>query len=88
MQITERRYGRQGILGERPRNEIGLHALRVGDNVGEHTIVFSTLGETMELVHRGHSRESYAHGALLAAKFLATQGAGLYTMADVLGLEA
>jgi 4-hydroxy-tetrahydrodipicolinate reductase len=80
------RHGREGLVGERPRTEIGMHALRVGDNVGEHTIIFSTLGETLELTHRGHSRDSYARGALLAAKFLATKAAGRYSMEDVLGL--
>jgi 4-hydroxy-tetrahydrodipicolinate reductase len=79
-------HGREGIVGERQADEIGLHAVRGGDNVGEHTIVFTTLGETLELVHKGHSRDSYARGALLAAKFLATKTAGRYTMADVLGL--
>lgn len=80
------RHGREGILGERPGHEIGMHAVRAGDNVGEHTILFSTLGETMELVHKGYSRDSYARGALLAAKFLAGKGAELYSMNDVLGL--
>jgi 4-hydroxy-tetrahydrodipicolinate reductase len=80
------RHGREGLTGERPRTEIGLHALRVGDNVGEHTIVFSTLGETLELTHRGHSRDSYAKGALAAAKFLAGKPPGRYTMNDVLGI--
>jgi 4-hydroxy-tetrahydrodipicolinate reductase len=79
-------HGREGLVGERQADEIGLHAVRAGDNVGEHTIIFSTLGETLELVHKGHSRDSYARGALLAAKFLATKTAGRYTMADVLGL--
>ena len=79
-------HGREGIVGERKPDEIGLHAVRGGDNVGEHTVVFTTLGETLELVHKGHSRDSYARGALLAAKFLATKTAGRYTMADVLGL--
>ena len=83
---TELRHGREGLLGERPPHEIGIHALRVGDNVGEHTIVFSTLGETLELVHKGHTRDSYARGALEAAKFLAGKPAGRYTMNDVLGL--
>ena len=82
----ELRHGREGLVGERPRQEIGMHALRVGDNVGEHTIVFSTLGETLELTHRGHTRDSYARGALLAAKFLAGKPAGWYGMEDVLGL--
>jgi 4-hydroxy-tetrahydrodipicolinate reductase len=83
---TQLRHGREGLVGERPAHEIGIHALRVGDNVGEHTIVFSTLGETMELVHKGHTRDSYARGALEAAKFLAGKPAGRYTMNDVLGL--
>jgi 4-hydroxy-tetrahydrodipicolinate reductase len=82
----ELRHGREGLVGERPRREIGVHALRVGDNVGEHTVVFSTLGETLELSHKGHSRDSYARGALLAAKFLAGKPAGRYSMNDVLGL--
>ncbi|MCS7046760.1 MAG: 4-hydroxy-tetrahydrodipicolinate reductase [Gemmataceae bacterium] len=80
------RHGREGLVGERPSREIGIHAVRSGDNVGEHTIIFSTLGETMELVHKGHSRDAYARGALLAAKFLANRPAGWYTMDDVLGL--
>jgi 4-hydroxy-tetrahydrodipicolinate reductase len=83
---TAIRHGREGLVGERPPHEIGIHALRVGDNVGEHTIVFSTLGETLELTHKGHSRDSYARGALLAAKFLAGKPAGRYGMKDVLGL--
>jgi 4-hydroxy-tetrahydrodipicolinate reductase len=83
---TELRHGREGLLGERPPHEIGVHALRVGDNVGEHTIIFSTLGETLELVHKGHTRDSYARGALLAAKFLADRPPGRYDMNDVLGL--
>ena len=83
---TQLRHGREGLVGERPPHEIGMHALRTGDNVGEHTIIFSTLGETLELVHKGHTRDSYARGALLAAKFLAGKPPGRYTMNDVLGL--
>jgi 4-hydroxy-tetrahydrodipicolinate reductase len=83
---TQLRHGREGLLGERPAHEIGIHALRTGDNVGEHTIIFSALGETLELVHKATSRDSYARGALLAAKFLAGKPAGRYTMKDVLGL--
>jgi 4-hydroxy-tetrahydrodipicolinate reductase len=79
-------HGRQGHTGQRPRNEIGYHALRVGDNVGEHTIVFGMIGETLEVTVRGQSRDSYALGALAAAKFLVGKGAGLYSMSDVLGL--
>ena len=79
-------HGREGLVGERTADEIGIHAVRGGDNVGEHTIIFTTLGETLELVHKGHNRDSYARGALLAAKFLANRPAGRYTMSDVLGL--
>jgi 4-hydroxy-tetrahydrodipicolinate reductase len=79
-------HGREGLVGERPAREIGMHAVRSGDNVGEHTIEFSTLGESLELVHKGHTRDAYVFGALQAAKFLATKGPGRYTMADVLGL--
>jgi 4-hydroxy-tetrahydrodipicolinate reductase len=83
---TEHRHGRQGQTGKRPRAEIGYHALRTGDNVGEHQIVFGMLGETLEVSVRGHTRDSYAYGALAAAKFAAAQPAGLYSMADVLEL--
>jgi 4-hydroxy-tetrahydrodipicolinate reductase len=83
---TELRHGREGLVGERPAHEIGVHAIRVGDNVGEHTILFSTLGETLELTHRAHARDCYVRGALQAAKFLADRPAGRYTMNDVLGL--
>jgi 4-hydroxy-tetrahydrodipicolinate reductase len=83
---TEHVHGRSGRIGQRPHSEIGYHALRTGDNVGEHTIVFGLLGETIDLIVRGHTRDSYAYGALMAAKFLAEKGAGLYTMFDVLDL--
>jgi 4-hydroxy-tetrahydrodipicolinate reductase len=83
---TQVRHGREGQLGERPAHEIGIHAIRVGDNVGEHTILFSTLGETLELTHRAHARDCYVRGALQAARFLANRPAGRYTMNDVLGL--
>jgi 4-hydroxy-tetrahydrodipicolinate reductase len=79
-------HGREGVIGERPANEIGMHAVRAGDNVGEHAIIFSTLGETMELVHKGHSRDAYARGALKAAKYMAGRPAGSYSMSDVLGI--
>jgi 4-hydroxy-tetrahydrodipicolinate reductase len=85
---TELRHGREGLVGERSAQEIGVHAIRVGDNVGEHTIVFSTLGETMELTHRAHARDCYARGALQAAKFVATRPPGRYSMNDVLGLPS
>ena len=64
----------------------GFHAIRVGDNPGEHTIVFGLLGETIELTVRATNRDSYALGALAAAKYAANQGPGIYSMADVLGL--
>lgn len=80
------RHGREGLVGERPRDEIGIHAIRTGDNVGEHTVIFSTLGETLELTHRAHTRDCYVRGALQAAKFLANRPAGWYAMTDVLGL--
>ena len=63
------------------------HAVRTGDNVGEHTIVFGMLGETIDLTVRGHTRDSYAYGALAAAKYVVSRPAGLYSMADVLGLS-
>jgi 4-hydroxy-tetrahydrodipicolinate reductase len=80
-------HGREGLVGERPRNEIGIHAIRVSDNVGEHTIVFGLMGETLEFTHRAHSRDCYARGAVRAAKYLITRKPGLYNMADVLGLS-
>jgi 4-hydroxy-tetrahydrodipicolinate reductase len=80
-------HGREGRIGKRPLNEIGYHAVRTGDNVGEHTIVFGMMGETIDLTVRGHTRDSYAFGALAAARFLVTKKAGLYSMADVLGLN-
>ncbi|WP_437187514.1 4-hydroxy-tetrahydrodipicolinate reductase [Planctomicrobium sp. SH668] len=83
---TEHVHGREGQTGKRPQNEIGYHALRTGDNVGEHQIIFGMLGETLEVYVRGQSRDSYAYGALAAAKFAAGKPAGLYTMSDVLGL--
>lgn len=83
---TEHVHGRHGRPGQRPHNEIGYHALRTGDNVGEHTIVFGMMGETIDITVRGQTRDSYAYGALAAAKFVSSQKAGMYTMNDVLGL--
>jgi 4-hydroxy-tetrahydrodipicolinate reductase len=79
-------YGRHGIVGERSAKEIGVHALRGGDVVGDHTVVFSALGERLELTHRAHSRDTFAQGALRAARFVAAAPPGLYSMHDVLGL--
>ena len=83
---TVHRHGRQGRPGRRPHGEIGYHAIRTGDNPGEHTIVFGMLGEMIELTVRATNRDCYAAGALAAAKFLAGKQPGLYGMNDVLGL--
>jgi len=80
------RHGREGQTGERPESEIGFHAIRGGDLVGEHTVLFAGPGERLEVTVRSHSRMTYAAGALRAAKFLKGRRAGLYDMADVLGL--
>jgi 4-hydroxy-tetrahydrodipicolinate reductase len=80
------RHGREGQIGKRPQNEIGYHAVRVGDNPGEHTIVFGLMGETLEITVKASSRDCYALGALAAAKFVVKQPPGLYSMYDVLGL--
>lgn len=78
-------YGRHGLVGERPLSEIGVHALRGGDVVGEHTVYFFADGERIELTHRATSRVIFARGALRAAKFLVNQKSGWYSMMDVLG---
>jgi 4-hydroxy-tetrahydrodipicolinate reductase len=83
---TVHRHGREGRPGKRPHNEIGYHAIRGGDNPGEHTILFSMLGETVELTVRATNRDCYALGALAAAKYLVGKTAGLYGMNDLLGL--
>jgi 4-hydroxy-tetrahydrodipicolinate reductase len=80
-------HGRSGQHVERHSPEIGVHAVRVGENIGEHTVIFSTLGETLELTHRAHARDCYARGALMAAKFLANRPAGTYSMDDVLEMR-
>ncbi|MCA9247138.1 MAG: 4-hydroxy-tetrahydrodipicolinate reductase [Planctomycetales bacterium] len=86
MDIRGATHGRQGRPGKRPHDEIGYHAVRVGDNPGEHTIVFGLLGETLELRVAASNRDCYALGALAAAKFIVKQSPGLYGMSDVLGL--
>jgi len=83
---TQIAHGREGRPGKRPHHEIGYHAVRVGDNPGEHTIIFGLLGETLEIVVRASNRDCYAHGALAGAKFVAGKKPGLYGMSDVLGL--
>jgi 4-hydroxy-tetrahydrodipicolinate reductase len=79
-------FGRKGDVGERKAKEIGFHALRGGDIVGEHTVIFAGSGERVEVTVRSQSRATYANGALRAAKFLKGKSARLYSMADVLGL--
>ncbi len=78
-------HGRSGQVGDRPAGEIGIHALRTGDNPGEHTVVFGLMGECLELSHRALNRDGFARGALEAAKYLAGKPARLYTMQDLLG---
>lgn len=87
MGLTEHVHGRQGQCGQRTSSEIGYHAVRTGDNPGEHTIVFGLLGEVIELRVAASNRDCYASGALAAAKFLLGKPAGLYNMFDVLGLS-
>ena len=79
-------YGREGITGVRPHDKIGVLALRAGDAVGDHTVIFGGQGERLELIHRAQSRESLARGALRAAAWLEPREPGLYSMRDVLGL--
>ncbi len=80
-------FGRKGLVGERGRREIGVFAVRAGDVVGEHTLVFGGLGERFEITHRAHSRDTFARGAVRAAAWLVGKPPGLYDMAAVLGLK-
>jgi 4-hydroxy-tetrahydrodipicolinate reductase len=80
-------HGRHGETGERPAGQIGFHAIRGGDIVGEHTVLFAGAGERVEVTVRSQSRMTYALGALRAAKFLGSRPPGLYDMGDVLGLK-
>lgn len=80
-------HGREGLVGPRKPQEIGMHSLRGGDVTGEHTVIFAGQGERFELVHRAHSRRTFARGAIRAIRFMKDRGAGLYSMADVLGFE-
>lgn len=84
---NDARHGRQGIVGERTDKEIGVHAIRGGDVVGDHTVVYAGQGERLELTHKASSRETFARGALRAAVWASAQKAGLYDMQDVLGLK-
>ncbi len=82
------RHGREGLVGARTAGEIGVHAVRGGDVVGEHTVLFADVGERVELTHRASSRETFAAGALRAAAWLVGRTPALYDMEDVLGLRA
>ena len=84
--ITRVAHGREGRPGARPADEIGYHAVRAGDNPGEHTILFGLDGESLSVNVRATNRDCYARGALAAAAFLVGRPAGLYSMRDVLGL--
>jgi 4-hydroxy-tetrahydrodipicolinate reductase len=81
------RHGREGLVGERPANEIGVHSIRGGDVVGDHTVTFAGAGERLELLHKAASRETFALGALRAARWVVGKSPGLYSMEDVLGLK-
>lgn len=81
------RHGRQGITGERQSNEVGIHSLRGGDVVGDHTVMFAALGERLELTHKASDRGIFARGALRAAEWVSARPAGVYDMQDVLGLK-
>jgi 4-hydroxy-tetrahydrodipicolinate reductase len=81
------RHGREGITGERTSTEIGMHALRGGDVVGDHTVIFATQGERVELTHKASSRETFARGSIRAARWARGRQPGLYDMQDVLGLR-
>jgi 4-hydroxy-tetrahydrodipicolinate reductase len=82
------RHGREGILGERQATEVGIHSLRGGDVVGDHTVIFAALGERLELTHKASDRGIFANGALRAARWVVSRPPGLYDMQDVLGLKA
>jgi 4-hydroxy-tetrahydrodipicolinate reductase len=80
-------YERKGMIGARTREEIGIQTIRAGDIVGEHNVIFGGIGERLEFIHRAHSRDNFAKGAIRAAKWVISQKNGLYDMQDVLGLR-
>ena len=80
-------HGREGMVGARPRAEIGMHTMRGGDVVGDHTVSFVGQGERIELTHKAHNRDNFARGSLVAARFAVKAEPGLYDMQDVLGLK-
>jgi len=80
-------YSRKGMIGARTKEEIGIQTLRAGDIVGDHMVMFGGIGERLEFTHRAHSRDNFARGAILAAKWIVNQKDGLYDMQDVLGIR-
>ena len=80
-------YARKGMIGERTKQEIGIQTIRAGDIVGDHTVLFGGMGERIEVTHRASSRDTFARGALRAARWVVRQPPGLYDMMDVLGLK-
>lgn len=82
------RYERRGMIGPRPRGEIGIQTLRAGDIVGEHTVFFAGNNERIEITHRAHTRQNFAQGAIRAARWIRGREPGLYSMMDVLGLSS
>lgn len=82
------RHGREGITGERTSSEIGIHAVRGGDVVGDHTVIFAATGERVELTHKASNRDTFSQGALRASQWVIGRPAGVYDMQDVLGLKA
>jgi 4-hydroxy-tetrahydrodipicolinate reductase len=80
-------YARHGMIGERTGPEIGIQTVRGGDIVGEHTVIFASLGERIEIVHRAHNRDNFARGAVRAAKWVIGRSGGIYDMSDVLGIK-
>jgi 4-hydroxy-tetrahydrodipicolinate reductase len=81
------RHGREGITGERTASEVGIHSLRGGDVIGDHTVMFAALGERIELTHKASDRSIFARGALRAAQWIVSRQPGVYDMQDVLGLK-
>lgn len=82
------RHGREGIVGKRTPTEVGVHSMRGGDVVGDHTVIYANSGERVELTHKASSRDTFANGAIRAAKWLDDKPVGIYDMQDVLGLRA
>lgn len=81
-------YERKGMIGARTKEEIGIQTVRAGDIVGEHMVIFGGIGERLEFIHRAHSRDNFAKGAIRAAKWIVSQRNGFYDMQDVLGLKS